>query len=65
MDRYVKQEKGGGDIGKGAYGVVYKGTDKQTGKTVAMKKIRLEMEDEGMPSTALRAVGHSLFYSRR
>jgi hypothetical protein len=37
MDRYVKQEKGGGDIGKGAYGVVYKGTDKQTGKTVAMK----------------------------
>ena len=56
MDRYVKQEKGGGDIGKGAYGVVYKGTDKQTGKTVAMKKIRLEMEDEGMPSTALREI---------
>ncbi len=37
MDRYQKQEKGGGDIGKGAYGVVYKGTDRQTGKTVAMK----------------------------
>ena len=37
MDRYQKQEKGGGDIGKGAYGVVYKGTDRHTGKTVAMK----------------------------
>lgn len=37
MDRYQKQEKGAGDIGKGAYGVVYKGTDRQTGKTVAMK----------------------------
>jgi serine/threonine protein kinase len=56
MDRYQKQEKGAGDIGKGAYGVVYKGTDRQTGKTVAMKKIRIEMEDEGMPSTALREI---------
>lgn len=56
MDRYQKTEKGTGGIGEGAYGVVYKGKDKKTGKTVAMKKIRLELEDEGMPSTALREI---------
>ena len=37
MDRYQKVEKGGGGIGEGAYGVVYKGKDKQTGAFVAMK----------------------------
>ena len=37
MDRYQKTEKGTGGIGEGAYGVVYKGKDKKTGKTVAMK----------------------------
>jgi serine/threonine protein kinase len=56
MERYLKTEKGTGGIGEGAYGVVYKGKDKKTGETVAMKKIRLELEDEGMPSTALREI---------
>ena len=42
--------------GEGAYGVVYKGKDRITGDFVAMKKIRLELEDEGMPSTALREI---------
>lgn len=39
MDRYQKVEKGtgGSGIGEGAYGVVYKGKDKQTGEIVAMK----------------------------
>lgn len=55
MERYQRVEKGGG-IGEGAYGVVYKAKDKHTGETVAMKKIRLELEDEGMPSTALREI---------
>ena len=35
---------------------VYKGKDCITGDFVAMKKIRLELEDEGMPSTALREI---------
>lgn len=35
-------------------GVVYKGRNKKTGQIVAMKKIRLESEDEGIPSTAIR-----------
>ena len=37
MERYQKTEKGTGGIGEGAYGVVYKGKDKKTGETVAMK----------------------------
>uniref|UniRef100_A0A915A5Y6 Protein kinase domain-containing protein n=1 Tax=Parascaris univalens TaxID=6257 RepID=A0A915A5Y6_PARUN len=36
------------------YGVVYKSKNKKTGQTVAMKKIRLEDENEGVPATTLR-----------
>ncbi|KAJ0004647.1 hypothetical protein NQD34_010861 [Periophthalmus magnuspinnatus] len=52
MEDYLKIEK----IGEGTYGVVYKGKNKVTGQVVAMKKIRLESEDEGVPSTAVREV---------
>lgn len=38
----------------GTYGVVYKGKNRHTGQIVAMKKIRLEADDEGIPSTAIR-----------
>lgn len=40
----------------GTYGVVYKGKHKTTGQVVAMKKIRLESEEEGVPSTAIREI---------
>lgn len=50
MEDFQKIEK----IGEGTYGVVYKGRNKKTGQIVAMKKIRLESEDEGIPSTAIR-----------
>lgn len=40
----------------GTYGVVYKGKHKKTGEIVAMKKIRLESDDEGVPSTAIREI---------
>lgn len=50
MEDYQKIEK----IGEGTYGVVYKGRSKITGLLVAMKKIRLEPDEEGIPSTAIR-----------
>ncbi len=43
-------------IGEGTYGVVFKGRNKKTGEIVAMKKIRLESEEEGVPSTAIREI---------
>ncbi|XP_026333171.1 cyclin-dependent kinase 1 [Hyposmocoma kahamanoa] len=52
MEDFLKIEK----IGEGTYGVVYKGKNKVTGQLVAMKKIRLESEDEGIPSTAIREI---------
>jgi len=52
LDDFLKIEK----IGEGTYGVVFKGKNKKTGEIVAMKKIRLESEDEGVPSTAIREI---------
>jgi serine/threonine protein kinase len=52
VDRYEKMEK----LGEGTYGVVYKARDKNTGEIVALKKIRLEKEDDGVPSTAIREI---------
>jgi len=51
-DKYQKLDK----IGEGTYGVVYKARDVNSGQIVALKKIRLEAEDEGIPSTALREI---------
>lgn len=50
---YTVKEK----IGEGTYGVVYKAEDNLNNKRlVALKKIRLESEEEGIPSTAIREV---------
>lgn len=51
-DNYERIES----IGEGTYGVVYKARDRTTQKLVALKKIKLENEDEGMPSTAMREI---------
>lgn len=52
IDKYQKLEK----IGEGTYGVVYKARDTTTGEICALKKIRLESDDEGIPSTAIREI---------
>jgi serine/threonine protein kinase len=55
-DSYQKIEKPGSNLGEGTYGVVYKARDRETEEIVALKRIRLEVEDEGIPSTALREI---------
>lgn len=40
----------------GTYGVVYKAKDERTNEFVALKKIRLDSEDEGIPSTSIREI---------
>ncbi|ODM17464.1 Cyclin-dependent kinase 1 [Aspergillus cristatus] len=53
MENYHRIEK----IGEGTYGVVYKARElTHPGRIVALKKIRLEAEDEGVPSTAIREI---------
>lgn len=43
-------------IGSGTYGDVFKGILKKTNQTIAIKKIKIDIETEGIPSTALREV---------
>ena len=50
--KYQKLSK----IGEGTYGVVYKAKDLQSNELVALKKIRLNPEEEGIPSTAIREI---------
>jgi serine/threonine protein kinase len=52
LEKFVKLEK----IGEGTYGVVFKSRNKETQELVALKKIRLENEQEGIPSTAIREI---------
>jgi len=51
MEQYEKLEK----VGEGTYGIVYKAQDGE-GSIFALKTIRLEAEDEGIPSTAIREI---------
>jgi serine/threonine protein kinase len=52
MWNFTKLDK----LGEGTYGVVYKAIDKRTQETVALKKIHLEQEQEGLPATAIREI---------
>jgi len=52
MDKYKKLKK----LGEGTYGVVYKCENQETHEFVAIKNIRLESEEEGVPCTAIREI---------
>eukprot|EP01103_Thecamoeba_quadrilineata_P015570 TRINITY_DN4963_c0_g2_i1.p1 TRINITY_DN4963_c0_g2~~TRINITY_DN4963_c0_g2_i1.p1 ORF type:complete len:292 (+),score=35.35 TRINITY_DN4963_c0_g2_i1:42-917(+) len=52
MEKYLKIDK----IGEGTYGIVYKAKNRESGEIVALKRIRLESEDEGVPCTAIREI---------
>lgn len=52
MDKYQKLDK----LGEGTYGVVFKAKNTENGEIVALKKIKLEKEDDGVPSTAIREI---------
>ena len=52
MQKYEKLEK----IGEGTYGTVFKAKNRETGEIVALKRVRLDDDDEGVPSSALREI---------
>lgn len=43
-------------IGEGTYGVVYRARDTKSGEIVALKKMRMEKEKDGMPISGLREI---------
>ena len=52
MNKYEKIEK----IGEGTYGTVFKAKHKESGEIVALKRVQLDDDDEGVPSSALREI---------
>jgi serine/threonine protein kinase len=52
LSLFTKEEK----LGEGTYGVVYKAVDKRTGDYVALKRIRIDHEEDGIPSTSIREI---------
>ncbi|KAH0785577.1 cyclin-dependent kinase 3 [Histomonas meleagridis] len=52
LDNYQRLEK----LGKGTYGVVYKAIDKRDKEIVALKRIILDQEEEGIPPTSIREI---------
>lgn len=52
MEKYQKIEK----LGEGTYGIVYKAKNKENNEIVALKRIRLDSVDEGVPCTAIREI---------
>lgn len=52
LDRYIFKEK----LGEGTYGQVNKYFDKKTDEFVAIKRIKTFLENEGVPTLALREI---------
>lgn len=43
-------------VGDGTYGTVFSATDKETNELIALKKIKMELETQGFPVTAIREI---------
>ncbi|XP_012558761.1 cyclin-dependent kinase 10 isoform X1 [Hydra vulgaris] len=43
-------------VGEGTYGVVYRAKDSSTGQIVALKRVRMDKEKEGLPISSLREI---------
>ncbi|KAH7060236.1 kinase-like domain-containing protein [Linnemannia elongata] len=52
VDDFEKLNK----VGEGTYGVVYRAKDKKTNEIVALKRIRMERENDGLPISSLREI---------
>jgi len=52
VDMYRKISR----IGEGTYGIVYSARNKETNEIVALKKIRMEKEKDGLPISSLREI---------
>ena len=52
VERYTKIQ----NLGEGSYGVVFKAVDTETDQLVAIKKIKINIGDEGLSTSSLREV---------
>ena len=52
LSKYERLEK----IGEGTYGMVFKVRNKASNEILALKKIKIDSEDEGVPSTSIREI---------
>lgn len=54
--RHVSAFEKVGRIGEGTYGIVYKAVERASGTPVALKRVRMDGERDGLPITSLREI---------
>ncbi|XP_071056987.1 cyclin-dependent kinase 10 isoform X1 [Onthophagus taurus] len=54
--RFVSEFEKLNRIGEGTYGIVYRTKDTQSDKIVALKKVRMDLERDGIPVSSLREI---------
>ncbi|ROI16371.1 Cyclin-dependent kinase 10 [Anabarilius grahami] len=54
--RSVKEYEKMNRIGEGTYGIVYRARDTRTNEIVALKKVRMDKEKDGIPISSLREI---------
>ncbi|XP_032834830.1 cyclin-dependent kinase 10 isoform X1 [Petromyzon marinus] len=52
VTEFVKQNR----IGEGTYGIVYRARDTRSGEIVALKKVRMDKEKDGLPISSMREI---------